>query len=572
MTGRIVLALAWLRWRLTVNAAKSGRNRGTLERFSRAVAAAAPILLALLVIPAMLGLTFLGVLGGWAAAARPEASAAVVFIVGISLLAPTGWAFVRPFVMAKQGHPEREELLRLLPIPARLLRHLELVKALLDPLFLVFAPGVLALAAGAALGGRGLVTLVALAGGVGFLALLACLSSLLSLASQLLLRDRQRGELVALVFILAISALGFLPQLFRSDARTLRPPSPPATAEGAARPGHAGPPELEELPLGLRVLPSFQLAQALAGATRGQLAATALPLGTLWALAALAYGLAAPLHRRLLETPASSGTRRTERVEGAGSGSPFVSGPVAAVASVQLSTFLRTVRGKATVALPPVLGLFMALMLTRWNPSGVPGFFASPVWAPVLVALTAVLNLGVLTCNQFAASGTGLVLELLQPVSARAMVRGRALASALLCTASLVVAMVPLLLVVPRAALPTALAIALAGLAAHLAVAPAAAVVSATFPKTVNLSRLGQEDQPHPLAHLAVFALQGIAAVPPAACILVAQRLLGTPWLAPVLTAVWLAVAGILAVAALPLAERALVARRENLALVVAGR
>ncbi|MGV8040403.1 MAG: hypothetical protein AB2L07_10110 [Thermoanaerobaculaceae bacterium] len=572
MTGRTLRALAWLHWRLTINAVRSGRSRGALEGFSRVAAAVAPVFLAILVIPAMLGITVAGAVGGWALGARPEALPAVVFIVGIALLAPFGWALIRPFAMITQGHLERGELLRLLPIPASLLRHLELVKALMDPFFLVFAPGVLALALGALLAGRPLVALVALAGGVGFLALLACFTSLLSLGGQLALRDRRRGELVALVFVLAISALGFLPQLLRLDDARSHPVPPPAAAEGAPRPGHAGPPELGEVPLGLRALPSFQLAQALAGAARGESGATVLPLGTLWVLAALAYGLAAPLHRRLLETPASSGTRRAERVDTPTGGIPLVSGPVAAVAAVQLRAFMRTVRGKATVAFPPFIGLLVAFIITRGDVPDMPVFLTSSVWAPAFVALMAVFNLGVLTCNQFAASGAGLILELLQPVGPRAMVRGRALAAALLCTASLLVAMAPLLIVLPRAALPTALAITLAGLAVHLTLAPAAAVLSAVFPKTANLSRLGQEGQPHPIAHLTVFALHGVAAAPPAACILVALQVLATPWLAPLLTFAWLALAAPLALAALPLAERALVARRENLALVAVGR
>lgn len=572
MSGRILLALAWLQWRLALNAVKGGASRGGLERLSRLAAAITPVLLAILILPAMVAIAVAGAFGGWALATRPDAVAAVVFIVGIVLLASTAWALIRPFALATQGQIERGELLRLLPIPGSVLRNLELVRAIMDPLFIVFVPGVLALAPGALFAGRPFVAVVALVGGIGFLAVLVCLTSVLSLASQLVLRDRRRGELVALIFILVFSALAFLPQYWRLNEASSRPEPAPAAAEKPSRSRGGGPPELAEMPRALRVLPSFQLGQALAASARGEFAASILPLGTLWVIAALGYGLVVPLHRRLVETPASSGAGREERIAAGLFEIPLASAPVAAIASVQIRTFLRTVRGKVTLAFPPLMGVLIAFLVTRGSVSDMPVFLTSATWAPAFVALMAVFNLGVLTANQFAISGSGLVLEFLQPVGARAMVRGRALAAALMCTASLFAALAPLLVVLPLDALPIGLALIPAGIAVHLMLAPVSAVLSAAFPKTANLARLGQEGQPHPVAQLTTFALLGLAAALPAGGILVAIRVLDRPWLAPLLTLIALALAGLLALATFPLAERALVARRENLALVAVGR
>lgn len=103
MSAREFWTLAWLQWRLAVNAVKSGRNRGALEGCSRVAAALAPVLLALFVLPAMCGLAVVGLVGGWALAARPGALPAVVFTVGIVLLFPLGTALLQPFSTAPPG-------------------------------------------------------------------------------------------------------------------------------------------------------------------------------------------------------------------------------------------------------------------------------------------------------------------------------------------------------------------------------------------------------------------------------------------------------------------------------------
>jgi len=63
-----------------------------------------------------------------------------------------------------------------------------------------------------------------------------------------------------------------------------------------------------------------------------------------------------------------------------------------------------------------------------------------------------------------------------------------------------------------------------------------------------------------------------IAVIPPVAWTMLAARVLGNGWLAPVLVTGWAGVCAAGGLALLPMAERLVTSRRENLALIAAGR
>jgi hypothetical protein len=568
MSARPVKALLWLHWRLFLNSLQTRKHRGELEGISRLLDAIVPILVGILLIPVMFASAVAGLAGGYFLTASTGAERAVVFLVGIVLLVPTVWVFVRPFGLVAHGKVERGELLRLLPIPRSLLRHVELLRALLDPLFLVFAPGLLTLPLGALLRGHPGIALIALLTDVLFLALLACAASLLALVAQLLLRDRRRGELVALIFLTVISVLGFLPQLFVHDKageqRLER-----SVQQREQRDG--GPPTLEELPIFLRVAPSFWAGEALQASASNRPIRATLPLVSLALVTLAAYGASAALHRRLLDTPAVSSAGRTVSLDTTSPRVPLVSGPVAAVALVQLRTFLRTVRGKMAIVVSPLMGVMMVAIFSRRS-GDVPAFFATSLFAPSLVVFICVSSLGSLSSNQFAAAGRGLILELLLPLGERAMLRGRALATTILAAISLALGLLPVMVLSGGVSLATALAFYLTGLAVTIGLAPFAALLSGIFPKAADLASIGQSGKPHGAAGFLSLLATPLVALPPAGCFAVALLVFQQPWLAPALVAVWLALVTLVAVNLLTLVERAVSARKENLALVVAGK
>src|SRR6185503_5835704 len=58
-------ALAWLRWRMFLNAFRKTHRRDTLERISRAGSAILPIVFAVTLVPAFLMTCALSLMGGW---------------------------------------------------------------------------------------------------------------------------------------------------------------------------------------------------------------------------------------------------------------------------------------------------------------------------------------------------------------------------------------------------------------------------------------------------------------------------------------------------------------------------
>jgi hypothetical protein len=100
-------------------------------------------------------------------------------------------------------------------------------------------------------------------------------------------------------------------------------------------------------------------------------------------------------------------------------------------------------------------------------------------------------------------------------------------------------------------------------------VTPVAVAVSALFPKVTDLSRIGRAGQPNVASSLIYMSSVALAGSPAAAAIAIAVRLLELPWLAPVFVLVYAGAAVAAARALLPVAERLVVARLENLALVV---
>ncbi len=574
MRLRLVRAMAWLQWRLLVNGLKGGRRSDSLERFSRWSDAAGPALAAVLLIPGALVMAAAGGLAGWMLGSRPGSHAGIAFALALGFLVPMLWFVMRPLAFAAHGGIERGELLRLLPVPTSFLHRVELFRAALDPIFLLFAAAAMGLPLGALIAGRPLLALLAAVAGALLLGFFACLAALLSLGMQMLLRDRRRGEWVTLLLFLVLSAAGVAPQFFAHEHRTARArpavTTAPAPVPRARRPAPAPPEPAFEIPAALRFLPSGLFANVVASGGRGGEAA--LDLGILALLTVLGYAATATLHRRLLETPETFGPRIARapmRVRAAWF--PGLSAAAAATAAAQFLALLRTVRGKMLLLSPLFTTTLFAVAFTRGDGRHA-AFFAQPAAIAGIAVLIALENLASVTCNQFAADDSALVLEFLQPLGERDLLLGKLAGSTVVFAASVAIALLPLVVIFPGVSPALLLAVLLGGLATHFVLAPVNALLSAVFPKRVDLGKLGAAGKPHSAAALLSFGAQILASLPAAACILVAWRVLGRLALAPVFTGALAIAAGIAAVAAMPLVARAVVARRENLVMVAAGR
>jgi hypothetical protein len=567
VTGRIVRALVWLQWRTVVNRLTRSSHRDGLEQASRWSEVVLRVIVTALAIPLVVGLAIAAIAGGYAAARSRDDAAVVALAAGFTLIVPLLWMLLRPLMMLGSGGIERGILLRLLPIPTGLLRNAEVVRAMADPAFLVFAPAVLLLPLGAAAAGRPMLARAAMLAGVAFLAIIALLGNVLTLAAQLLLRGRRRAELVTLLFLVALSTMGVLPQLF------VHPSAHDGDAGGAKTAAEApDAPPTERILAFVRPLPPAAYAATIldGGANRWGLAA--LDVALLLAGAGLLYAATIPIHRRLMTVPEGGRGRKVDAaVRERHLHLPFASSPTVAVAAAELRALTRTVRGKMVVLYPALMTGMMAAVFSR-KVEGAPPLQMGATALGAFGVFGTIAGIGALACNQFAIQGGALVLELLLPLRERTLAAGKAVAIGALVAAGLVLALLPPAVIFPETSPAVWIAMWLAGVAAYAGAAPAAAVLSALFVKPVELSRIGRGGQPNALATLLYLIAVAAAAAPAAALIFVALKVLAAPWIAPPLVLVYAIAAVLLARAVLPIVERVVAARRENLALVVAGR
>jgi len=124
MTWRIVRALQYLQWRLAINNVTHSRQRGELENLSRLADFILPIILGIVLIPLTLVLTAGGGMAGYFLADATHDPRTIAMVLGFGLCLPCVWVLFRPFRMLASRKVERNDLVRLLPIPRWLLHHL----------------------------------------------------------------------------------------------------------------------------------------------------------------------------------------------------------------------------------------------------------------------------------------------------------------------------------------------------------------------------------------------------------------------------------------------------------------
>jgi hypothetical protein len=564
---RILRAFAWMRWRVFINALERTGARDTLERFSLAVDKIGPIVAALLLVPSMIGMAAFSVVAGYTAASRPEIPPILFDVVLRALtLAFSAVAIVGPiaFPVMERANPVR---LLLLPIPRTTLYIAQASGSLGDPWTLVAIPLALFLPLGLALGGSLASAAVSIVGGLLFLLVLVGLSTLTACVVQLVARDRRRGELAALAFILLIPLFGMLMNLADEGVsrRNRHRPSPAPIEQSAERT------LANRLARGaFRMTPSEQFLGAARTAVAGSLAASATALLVLAATAAIVHGSALLVFERLLAFPGAvsrrrTGPRRTRQVTRI----PGLSPGANAVALAQIRLTLRTPRGRSTL-LSPLLVFAVFAVLSMRN-GDVPRSLVAynGVGLALFGECFSLLTIVVFAMNQFALDGAGLTLELLSPLPDKDLLDGKAVATGLTAGAPALLCLLVAFLLFPGGSTALWVSVPLAGAAVYLLLSPVAAAVSTLFPRVVDLNSVGRGSNPHGLAGLIGVATVVLSGLPPAALALFAIGWLQRPELTPVFLLLWCVLTfAVNRVLFRPL--RSLFAkRRENLAMVV---
>jgi hypothetical protein len=383
---------------------------------------------------------------------------------------------------------------------------------------------------------------------------------------QLVVRDRRRGERVALALVLLIPLMAVLTHVLGQNVsrRHRQPAASPAERS-------AGIVLAERLAQQAFVLtPSERYVYAARAGAEGRPRGGIAGLAALAGTAALLHGLALLAFRQLLTLPVSTSRRRPRgvrrpraaRIHG-------ISPGASAVAIAQLRLAVRTPRGRSTL-LSPVL-VFLVLAMIALTRNTVPFGLLAPTGIALAAFGAAFSLLATLpfAMNQFAIDGPGLTLELLSPLSEGDLLRGKAIANAVMAAGPGLLCVAAAFWMFPQGALALWISVPLAGASMCLLVAPVAAVLSLVFPRVVDLNSIGSGSNAHGIASLLGIGSVILSALPPAALAALAIAGLNRPALAPLLLLVWCAVTlGITRLSARPV-RKLLAARRENLNLVV---
>jgi hypothetical protein len=559
---RVLRAFAWMRWRVLVNSLDRTGARDTLERLSLAVEQIGPILAAALFVPSALSLAALSGYAGYAWSAADGQPSIIVEILRYLLLAAVALSIVGPIMLPSS---ERTNVVRflLLPIRRQVLYVAQTASALTDPWILLTVPVLAALPIGLAAGGAPGAAAVALVAGAVLLAVLLGLSSVATVLLHLMLRDRRRGELIALLFIVVLPVAVMLPGLLSDDDR---PRAPGRSRRDAPLPGWV----MSTGRAAWTIAPSELYHASVREAASRRIPSALPPLLALAGLGGALHGLGVAAFGRMLDSPASTGPRR-----GATAGRrraaavPGLSPGASAVAVNQLRLAFRTPRGRS-ILLSPLLVFVLFLLLMRRGGDMELGFVTLEGGLGLATFGAAVCLLSILpfAMNQFAIDKAGLTLQFLTPLSDLDMLIGKAVGNGLIAGLPGLACVALAFLVFGGGSAALWMGLPFGLVSTYLLAAPAAAVFSAIFPRAVDLNSIGSGSNAHGLAGLLGIATFAAAALPPVLITLAATAVLERRAAVPLLLAGWCLIALVLFRLLLSPVARVVGQRRENLAMV----
>ena len=555
---RILRAFVWLRWRTLLNSLERRTSRDVIERFSIAVEQLAPTIAAIVLLPSMIGLAGLASYVGWTMA-RGEPQGFIFEGLRFLLLAVCGISIAGPMMLPGGDRINAVRLL-LLPIPRGVLYLGHAVGALADPWVLLATAAVVGLPLGLAAGGSVATAVTAAVAGLLLVSAVVGISLAVSNATHLFVRDRRRGELLALAVVVVLPMIGMLPALMGGRRHYT--------------PDQAGQPRAERRTSDIErqafaLVPSELYIRTLQTPPGSEPGAAATALAGLAGAGAALHLLAFAAFVRVLgstattgQKRAASGTARRWRIPGAARGT-------SAIAINQIRLALRTPRGRATLLSPIVVfGMFAVLTLR----SGGTGDFAplrlqSGLGLATFSSFVSLMAILPLAMNQFAIDRAGLTMTLLAPVATTTLLRGKAVGNAIIVLIPGTVCFIAAALLLPGGDPALWVCIPLTAIAAYVTAAPIAAILSAIFPRAVDLNSIGRGSNAHGAAGLLGMVTFVAASAPGAVLVLVIGRGLQRPLLAPLALILWIFVSFAISLVLFRLAADIFDRRRENLGL-----
>jgi hypothetical protein len=243
----------------------------------------------------------------------------------------------------------------------------------------------------------------------------------------------------------------------------------------------------------------------------------------------------------------------------------------AAVAIAQIRLAVRTPRGRSSALSPLVVFLMFAILMRRTGSGMDLGAIKMANGFALATFGSAVSLLSVLpfAANQFAIDGSGLTRALLSPLATAEILNGKAVGLGIVgCTPALV-CMVLAYAMFPAGSPALWICLPLGLAATYILAAPAAAALSAIFPRTVNLNSIGRGSNAHGAAGLLTMMAFVLAGSPPLLLTLGVTRAVGSPSVAPLLLVVWLGIVLVVSRMLFSAAGALFDRRRENLAMLV---
>src|SRR5579864_6164088 len=217
---------AWFRWRLLANSLR-GDRRDTIEQLSRIASLVVPGLLVVTGTGSVVTAALAGWIAGWRSATDLSSSVWILTIIRGLLIVVTAIVGFAPLIVGVHGGAGRHTRLMLLPIPRRVLHLVEVATTLLDPWMIFVLPGLVSYALGLAVGGYSrpepwvrhwvLDGAAAVAAGLLLAFVLASLASLMTFLVGWIVRDRRRGELFVIVFVVALGCAAVVPAFLSRD-------------------------------------------------------------------------------------------------------------------------------------------------------------------------------------------------------------------------------------------------------------------------------------------------------------------------------------------------------------------
>jgi hypothetical protein len=405
--------------------------------------------------------------------------------------------------------------------------------------------------------------------------------SLASFSIGLIFRQRRRAEWFTLVLITVLSMSGLVFGLSANqweddlDERKMAAQRARVEATAAKEPGRMFSEHFDNaVPKATRLIPSESYMRLVRAGVDGSASEILLELLLLGSWTTLLYAGSRWTYSRLLETPETGGVSRTRSAAAFRAWQlPWTTPAVSSVALATMRLALRTVRGKTGVYLNFLVIALLYLTLMRSKADIVlPGGVGFGMGIGLLGGFFTLLSLQPILINIFAIDASGLTLQLLSPIGVRDLLVGKWVGGGLLTAISTVLCFVAGIALDPSGSPLLWIAAALITASLFMVFGPVGMLLSLIFPKVADLSRMGKDGNPQPIAAFISTFLVPLLLVPPGVVLAVTLLLLKSVLLTLLAAVLWFAISVAVGVVLLRRLVGLFERRRENLLLVATGR